>query len=102
MRSTARASQSGKAKNMKKRRAFTLTLLTLLLVVCIPIGLLGREYRHKQANWYLIAAIKDDDTDTSLATLKAGADPNARDHSDDQDDQTLTFGERMMQLLNSV
>src|ERR1051325_6775348 len=84
---------------MKKQRTLLLTLLALLLVVGIPAGLLVREYRHEQASQDLIAAIKADDTPAALAALKAGADPNAHDHSYDK---TLTFGEHMKQLLDKL
>ncbi|HLK55094.1 MAG TPA: hypothetical protein VKU00_00930 [Chthonomonadaceae bacterium] len=84
---------------MKKRRSLLFTLLALLLVVGIPAGLLMREYRQEQANLDLIAAIKANDTDEALAALNAGADPNARDHTDDQ---PLPLGEHMKQLFDQL
>src|SRR5262249_3439770 len=81
-----------------KRRPF-LILLTLLLLVGIPMGLLVRWYRHEQASRDLIVAIAADNTNAALSCLEAGAYPNARDYSEDT---PLTFGEHMRQLLDRV
>ncbi|HLK59397.1 MAG TPA: ankyrin repeat domain-containing protein [Chthonomonadaceae bacterium] len=81
---------------MKKRRAL---LLAPLLLVGILMGLMMREYRREQASQDLIAAIKAYDTPAALAALKAGADPNTRDHSDDK---PLSFSEHMKQLLDKA
>jgi len=84
---------------MKKRRALLLTLLALLLVVGIPSVLMLREYRREQASRDLIAAIYANDTEKVLAALKQGADPNARDHSDDK---PLSFGEHVKRLFKNI
>src|SRR5690242_10321408 len=84
---------------MKKRRIVLLTLLALLLVIGIPTGLLAREYRQERLSQDLIEAIKTDNRGKTLAALRSGADPNARDHSDDK---PLTWREHVTLLLDKV
>jgi cytohesin len=84
---------------MKKHRAIFLTLLALLVVIGIPTGFVVREYRHERANRDLIVAIQAEDTGRAIAALKAGADPNARDHSGDK---PRSFGEEARRLLDRL
>src|ERR1051326_3789356 len=65
-----------------KNRRLLISLLSLLLVIGIPAGLLVREFRQEQLNHALIAAVKARDAAKALAALKAGANANAKDNGD--------------------
>ncbi|HLK55905.1 MAG TPA: ankyrin repeat domain-containing protein [Chthonomonadaceae bacterium] len=84
---------------MKKRRALLLTLLALLLVVGIPTGFLVRAYRREQASRNMMAAISEDDMPAALTALKAGADPNTRDHSWEK---PLSFIDHIKQFIHGL
>ncbi|HLK55883.1 MAG TPA: ankyrin repeat domain-containing protein [Chthonomonadaceae bacterium] len=84
---------------MKRRRTLLLPLLVLLLIVGIPAALTIRTLHQEQSNHALIAAIRADDTQAALAALKAGADPNVRDPTQDK---PLSFGERMKEFLDRI
>jgi len=45
---------------MNKHRAHTISLLTLLLVVGLPTGIVLDEYHHVEENRALLAAVKAD------------------------------------------
>ncbi|HLK59948.1 MAG TPA: ankyrin repeat domain-containing protein [Chthonomonadaceae bacterium] len=84
---------------MKKHRLLLIVLLVLLVVVGLPMGLLVREYRQERLNRELIEAIKVYDPPAVLAALKGGADPNARDYSDDK---PLAFREQIKHLWDNM
>ena len=67
---------------MKKRRALTISLLALALLVCVASDLVMRGYWREQAGRELILAIKANDTNRALDALRAHADPNVRDQGE--------------------
>jgi ankyrin repeat protein len=67
---------------MKKRRALTISLLALALLVCVASGLVMGGYWREQAGRELIRAIKANDTNRALDALRAHADPNVRDQGE--------------------
>lgn len=67
---------------MKKRRALTIPLLTLPLLLCVSSGIVMRGYWREQASRELILAIKANDTSRALDALRAHADPNVRDQGE--------------------
>jgi ankyrin repeat protein len=84
---------------MKKYRNLSLILLVLLFFVGMPVGLVINASRCDDASRDLIISIKLDDIEGAMAALKAGADPNTRDHSEDK---PLSFMERTKQLCRKA
>ena len=70
---------------MESRRRYKRFGLVFLLLLAVLVGSLGwltyREIRQEKLNRALIAAIKQDDTETVLDLLDQGANPNAREEA---------------------
>src|SRR5690349_4747660 len=84
---------------MKTRRACLFILLSLLLLIGVPAGMLMRAYRQEQASRNLLEAIKTDHIPAALAALKQGADPDTRDRSDEE---PISFRECANELLHKI